>query len=25
VNIRKGQYVHVHNVVGQRGVRGHRS
>lgn len=23
-NIKKGQYVHVHNVVGQRGVRGHR-
>lgn len=24
-DIKKGQYVHVHNVVGQRGVRGHRS
>ncbi|MGB9789993.1 MAG: UxaA family hydrolase [Thermotoga caldifontis] len=24
-DIRKGEYVHVHNVAGQRGVRGHRS
>lgn len=24
-DIKKGQNVHVHNVVGQRGVRGHRS
>uniref|UniRef100_A0A832I7C4 Flagellar biosynthesis protein FlgA n=1 Tax=Pseudothermotoga hypogea TaxID=57487 RepID=A0A832I7C4_9THEM len=25
MDIKKGQYVHVHNVTGQRGVRGHRS
>lgn len=25
MNIKKGQYVHVHNVTGQRGVRRHRS
>ncbi|WP_448535027.1 UxaA family hydrolase [Pseudothermotoga sp.] len=25
MNISKGQHVHVHNVAGQRGVRGHRS
>ncbi|MCX7813789.1 MAG: UxaA family hydrolase [Pseudothermotoga sp.] len=24
-NVKKGQYIHVHNVVGQRGVRRHRS
>ncbi len=24
MDIKKGQHVHVHNVVGQRGVRGHR-
>lgn len=25
MDIKKGQYVHVHNVTGQRGVRRHRS
>ncbi|WP_448521481.1 UxaA family hydrolase [Pseudothermotoga sp.] len=24
MDIKKGQHVHVHNVTGQRGVRGHR-